>query len=93
VTSLLIENAYRDFYRASRVRQCEPADRSAFRDGVIAEIGGAQRRTERTQARCPRLRDLSRPEISTHHHLFQSVLKGVKSGINLPLAGWLRSVS
>jgi cytosine/adenosine deaminase-related metal-dependent hydrolase len=31
--------------------------------------------------------------ISTHHHLFQSVLKGVRSGINLPLAGWLRSVS
>src|SRR6266508_4263486 len=30
--------------------------------------------------------------ISTHHHLFQSVLKGVRSGIGLPLAGWLRSV-
>jgi cytosine/adenosine deaminase-related metal-dependent hydrolase len=30
--------------------------------------------------------------ISTHHHLFQSVLKGVQSGINLPLMGWLRSV-
>src|SRR5207244_13049791 len=30
--------------------------------------------------------------ISTHHHMFQSVMKGVKSGIDLPLAGWLRSV-
>ncbi len=30
--------------------------------------------------------------VSTHHHLFQSVLKGVRSGINLPLMGWLRSV-
>src|SRR5262249_3907355 len=30
--------------------------------------------------------------ISTHHHLFQSVLKGVRAGINLPLMGWLRSV-
>jgi cytosine/adenosine deaminase-related metal-dependent hydrolase len=30
--------------------------------------------------------------VSTHHHLFQSILKGVRSGINLPLAGWLRSV-
>lgn len=30
--------------------------------------------------------------ISTHHHLFQSILKGVRSGINLPLFGWLRSV-
>jgi len=31
-------------------------------------------------------------QISTHHHLFQSVLKGVRAGINLPLMGWLRSV-
>ena len=30
--------------------------------------------------------------FNTHHHLFQSVLKGVQAGINLPLAGWLRSV-
>ncbi len=30
--------------------------------------------------------------ISTHHHLFQSILKGVRTGINLPLFGWLRSV-
>jgi cytosine/adenosine deaminase-related metal-dependent hydrolase len=30
--------------------------------------------------------------VSTHHHLFQSVLKGVRAGINLPLMGWLRSV-
>lgn len=30
--------------------------------------------------------------ISTHHHLFQSVLKGVPAGIDLPLLGWLRTV-
>src|SRR5579859_5206417 len=30
--------------------------------------------------------------VSTHHHLFQSILKGVRTGINLPLMGWLRSV-
>jgi cytosine/adenosine deaminase-related metal-dependent hydrolase len=30
--------------------------------------------------------------ISTHHHLFQSVLKGVRAGIDLPLEGWLRTV-
>jgi cytosine/adenosine deaminase-related metal-dependent hydrolase len=30
--------------------------------------------------------------ISTHHHLFQSVLKGVRAGINEPLMAWLRSV-
>ncbi len=31
--------------------------------------------------------------ISTHHHLFQSILKGIRPGLDLPLMGWLRSVS
>ncbi len=30
--------------------------------------------------------------VSTHHHLFQSMLKGVPAGIDLALEGWLRSV-
>src|ERR1700731_4829764 len=30
--------------------------------------------------------------ISTHHHLFQSVLKGVRAGIDSPLLSWLRVV-
>jgi cytosine/adenosine deaminase-related metal-dependent hydrolase len=30
--------------------------------------------------------------VSTHHHLFQSVLKGIRAGINQPLMAWLRSV-
>jgi cytosine/adenosine deaminase-related metal-dependent hydrolase len=30
--------------------------------------------------------------INTHHHLAQSVLRGVPAGINLPLAGWLGAV-
>jgi 8-oxoguanine deaminase len=30
--------------------------------------------------------------ISTHHHLFQSVLKGVRAGIDVPLHAWLRAV-
>lgn len=30
--------------------------------------------------------------VNTHHHLAQSVLKGVPEGINLPLAGWLDAV-
>src|SRR2546423_1109642 len=31
--------------------------------------------------------------ISTHHHLFQSILKGVRSGIDSPLHTWLRAVA
>jgi cytosine/adenosine deaminase-related metal-dependent hydrolase len=27
--------------------------------------------------------------VNTHHHLFQSLLKGVPAGLDLPLAGWL----
>jgi len=30
--------------------------------------------------------------INTHHHLFQSLLKGVPAGIALPLTGWLAAV-
>jgi cytosine/adenosine deaminase-related metal-dependent hydrolase len=62
-----------------------------IRDGVIVEIGAlsAQGDEQRLDARggvvYPGL-------VSTHHHMFQSVLKGVRSGIDLPLAGWLRAV-
>ncbi len=30
--------------------------------------------------------------VSTHHHLFQSMLKGIPAGLHLPLFGWLREV-
>jgi cytosine/adenosine deaminase-related metal-dependent hydrolase len=30
--------------------------------------------------------------VNTHHHLFQSLLKGVPSGINLTLSPWLQAV-
>lgn len=30
--------------------------------------------------------------VNTHHHLFQSLLKGIPVGIDLPLAGWLAAV-
>ena len=30
--------------------------------------------------------------VNTHHHLFQSLLKGVPEGIDLPLVPWLSAV-
>src|SRR5882724_5015810 len=30
--------------------------------------------------------------INTHHHLFQSLIKGVPAGLNEGLGGWLRGV-
>jgi cytosine/adenosine deaminase-related metal-dependent hydrolase len=63
-----------------------------IRDGVIVGIGALQ--AEPNERRLDASGCVVYPGlISTHHHLFQSVLKGVRSGINLPLAGWLRSVS
>src|SRR5690242_6634340 len=62
-----------------------------IRDGVIVAMGALEPKPDeqRLDARggvvYPGL-------VSTHHHLFQSVLKGVRAGIDLPLAGWLRSV-
>lgn len=62
-----------------------------IRNGVIVEIGmlepepGEQRLDAGGGVVYPGL-------VSTHHHLFQSVLKGVRSGIDLPFAGWLRAV-
>jgi cytosine/adenosine deaminase-related metal-dependent hydrolase len=90
VTAMLIENATGIFTGLAG-----PAMRATgqirIRDGVIVEIGALEPKPDeqRLDARggvvYPGL-------VSTHHHLFQSVLKGVRAGIDLPLAGWLRSV-
>ena len=90
MTTMLIDNAAGIFTWLAG-----PAMRTSgqirIRDGVITEIGALELKPDelRLDARggvvYPGL-------VSTHHHLFQSVLKGVRSGIDLPLAGWLREV-
>src|SRR5581483_7136998 len=86
MTAMLIDNAAGIFTglpgaamrRAGQIR---------IRDGVIVAIGaltpepGEERLDAKGGVVYPGL-------VSTHHHLFQSVLKGVRSGIDLPLAGW-----
>jgi 8-oxoguanine deaminase len=91
VSALLIENATGIFTgRPGAAMRTSGSIR--IRDGVIAEIGALN--AEPNERRLDASGCVVYPGlISTHHHLFQSVLKGVKSGINLPLAGWLRSVS
>jgi cytosine/adenosine deaminase-related metal-dependent hydrolase len=90
MTTLLIENADGIFTgRPGAAMRTTGSIR--IRDGVIAAIGkltaepGEQRLDARGCVIYPGL-------ISTHHHLFQSVMKGVNPGIDLPLAGWLRAV-
>jgi len=87
---MLIENATRIFtgLHGEAMRR-----RGAIRvrDGVIAQIGDLQ--AESGERRLDASGCVVYPGlISTHHHLFQSVMKGVRAGINVPLSGWLRSV-
>jgi 8-oxoguanine deaminase len=89
MTAMLIENAAGIFTGLPGV-QMRTSGAIRIRDGVIAEIGALQPQPDeqRLDARgCVIYPGL----ISTHHHMFQSVMKGVTAGINLPLAGWLRA--
>ena len=90
MTSFLIENATGIFTGLAGAAM-RTGGSIRVRDGVIAEIGALQ--PEPGERRLDAQGCVIYPGlISTHHHLFQSVMKGVRSGINLPLAGWLRSV-
>ncbi|MGY3584027.1 cytosine/adenosine deaminase-related metal-dependent hydrolase [Bradyrhizobium sp. USDA 4341] len=90
MTSMLIENAAGIFTGLSGDAM-RTAGAIRIRNGVIVAIGmlqpepGERRLDAKDCVIYPGL-------VSTHHHMFQSVLKGVREGINLPLAGWLRSV-
>ena len=90
MTALLIENATGIFTGLAGTAM-RTGGSIRVRNGVIAEMGDleAQPDDRRLDASgCVIYPGL----ISTHHHMFQSVLKGVQSGINLPLLGWLRAV-
>jgi cytosine/adenosine deaminase-related metal-dependent hydrolase len=90
MTALLIENATGIFTgQAGAAMRVVGSIR--VRDGVITAIGALQAEPDEQilDARgCVVYPGL----ISTHHHLFQSVMKGVKAGLDQTLAGWLRSV-
>jgi 8-oxoguanine deaminase len=90
MTALMIENATGIFTGQSGAAM-RTAGSIRVRDGVITAIGALRPEPGETtlDARgCVIYPGL----ISTHHHLFQSVMKGMKAGLDQPLAGWLRSV-
>jgi cytosine/adenosine deaminase-related metal-dependent hydrolase len=90
VTALLIENATGIFTGLPGTAM-RTSGSIRVRDGVIAAMGALQ--PEPGERRLDASGCVIYPGlISTHHHMFQSVLKGVQSGINLPLLGWLRAV-
>ncbi len=90
MTTLLIENAIGIFTgQAGAAMRTRGSIR--VRDGVIEAIGELE--AGPGEIRLDATGCVIYPGlISTHHHLFQSMLKGIKSGINLSLAGWLRAV-
>jgi 8-oxoguanine deaminase len=90
MTALLIENATGIFTGQSGAAM-RTAGSIRVRDGVIIAIG-ALRAEPDEQVLDARGCVIYPGLISTHHHLFQSVMKGVKAGLDQPLAGWLRSV-
>jgi cytosine/adenosine deaminase-related metal-dependent hydrolase len=62
-----------------------------YRDGVVTAIGRLQ--PESGEAVLHAEGCVVYPGwVNTHHHLFQSLLKGVPAGINLPLVPWLAAV-
>jgi cytosine/adenosine deaminase-related metal-dependent hydrolase len=90
MTALLIENAT-GIFTGLRGTAMRTMGSIRIRDGAIVELGAL--RPEPDERRLDASGCVIYPGlISTHHHMFQSVLKGVQSGINLPLAGWPRSV-
>jgi cytosine/adenosine deaminase-related metal-dependent hydrolase len=90
VSALLIENA-EGIFTGLPGESMRAQGSIRIRDGVITAIGVLT--PEADERRLDASGCVIYPGlISTHHHLFQSVLKGVQAGIDQPLAGWLRSV-
>ena len=90
--NILIRNAH-----SILTGQAGTAARSSFRDirvrdGVIAEMGVHLMPVdgERVLDACDCV--VYPGWVNTHHHLFQSLLKGIPAGINQTLSPWLQSV-
>jgi cytosine/adenosine deaminase-related metal-dependent hydrolase len=69
-----------------------PAVDIRVKDGLIAEIGpqlaAAAGEDVLDASNCV----LYPGMVNTHHHMFQSLIKGVPAGLNEPLGSWLRNV-
>lgn len=91
-SSLLIRGAHEIFTGLAGPAARSGAADIRIRDGIVAELGSGLRPQ-------PGERTLDAQDcviypgwVNTHHHLFQSLLKGVPAGINLTLSPWLQAV-
>ena len=90
MTSFLIRGA-KGIFTGLSGEQARAQGAVRVRDGVIAEVGAlAPLPGERIvdAGSCVVTPGL----VNTHHHLFQSIIKGVPEGLDAPLAKWLRVV-
>ncbi|MEG1733460.1 MAG: amidohydrolase family protein [Comamonas sp.] len=90
--NILIRNAAAIMTGLPGEKARSPVSDIRIENGVITEMGSGLRTQPDEQ-----VLDASRCVIypgwvNTHHHLFQSLLKGVPSGINLTLSPWLQAV-
>lgn len=76
--------------RGAGMRSAAGAD-VRIRDGVIAAIGTLQAEPGERVLRADGC-VIYPGWVNTHHHLFQSLLKGIPAGTNLPLVPWLAAV-
>ena len=91
MTELLIQGAAHLWTGRREAMRHSGGNDIRIRGGVIAEIGALKPQAGE------RVLDASGCVaypgwVNTHHHLFQSLLKGIPAGINLPLAPWLAAV-
>jgi cytosine/adenosine deaminase-related metal-dependent hydrolase len=88
MSDFLVRNATPSSPAEGRARPARRAATCAVRGGKIAEIGTLDAAAGREAGRSHRC--VVYPSwVNTHHHLFQSLLKGEPQGLNATLSPWL----
>jgi cytosine/adenosine deaminase-related metal-dependent hydrolase len=90
--SILIKNAYAIMTGKDGDAGRSPATDLRIENGVITEMGRQLEASPLDRVLDARDCVIYPGWVNTHHHLFQSLLKGVPAGINHTLSDWLQSV-
>ncbi|MEC5160705.1 8-oxoguanine deaminase [Janthinobacterium sp. CG_23.3] len=90
--NILIKNAHSVLTGLRGDAARSPASDVRVADGVITQMGKALPALPGERVLDARDCVIYPGWVNTHHHLFQSLLKGVPAGINLTLSPWLQAV-
>lgn len=91
-TRILIRNAQCIFTGQQGAQARSDATDLRIAGGVVAEMGRGLQPQEGERVLDARDCVIYPGWVNTHHHLFQSLLKGVPAGIDLTLSPWLQAV-